>query len=129
MAKTDYRSIDEYISTFPPATQKKLQEMRRIISSAAPHAVEKISYQIPTFFLFGNVVHFAGYDRHIGFYPTPDGISRFKNDLKAYKSAKGSVQFPLDDPLPAETITNIVKFRVAENTRKAMERRRKAGRK
>jgi len=125
MAKTDYRSIDEYIGTFPPGTQKKLQEMRKIISSAAPHAVEKISYQIPTFFLFGNLVHFAGYERHIGFYPTPDGISRFKIELKPYKSAKGSVQFPLTEPLPAETIKNIVKFRVEENTRKAMERRRK----
>ena len=125
MAKTDYRSIDEYISAFPPGTQKKLEEMRRIISSASPHAVEKISYQIPTFFLFGNLVHFAGYERHIGFYPTPDGISRFKSELKSYKSAKGSVQFPLTEPLPVDTISSIVKFRVEENTRRALERKRK----
>jgi len=84
----------------------------------APDAVEKISYQMPTFYLNGNLVHFAAYSKHIGFYPTPSGIAQFKKDLSGYKHAKGSVQFPLDNALPIELITKIVEFRIKENLSK-----------
>ncbi|MEI6672809.1 MAG: DUF1801 domain-containing protein [bacterium] len=110
-----YKTIDEYINTFPKETQKKLQEIRKIIHHEAPNASEKISYQIPTFFLNGNLVHFAAYPKHIGFYPTSSGISAFKKELVKYKSAKGSVQFSIEEALPIELIRKIVKFRVKEN--------------
>jgi len=109
--------IDTYISTFTKQTQEKLNEIRNIIRSEAPDAQEKISYQIPTFFLNGNLVHFAAYPNHIGFYPTSSGIEAFKKDLSKYKYAKWSVQFPIDDPLPIELIRKIVEFRVKENTK------------
>jgi uncharacterized protein YdhG (YjbR/CyaY superfamily) len=111
--------IDQYISTFPNGIQKILEELRATIKSAAPEAEEKISYQIPTFALKGNLVHFAAYKNHIGFYPTPSGIQAFKNELSMYEGAKGSVQFPIDKPLPLELIRKIVKFRVAENLKNA----------
>jgi uncharacterized protein YdhG (YjbR/CyaY superfamily) len=110
-----YTSIDEYIASFPENTQKKLQEMRKIIHQEAPDASEKISYQMPTFILNKNLVHFAGYEKHIGFYPTPSGIKAFENEIAKYKYAKGSVQFPIDEKLPRELIRKIVKFRVKEN--------------
>ncbi|HVG09031.1 MAG TPA: DUF1801 domain-containing protein [Thermoanaerobaculia bacterium] len=110
------RSIDEYIEEFPPETRKVLEEMRALIKASAPGATEKISYAIPTFYLNGNLVHFAGYERHIGFYPGARGIEAFKEDLKSYKSAKGSVQFPLGQPLPTDLIRRIVELRVAENS-------------
>ena len=110
-------SVDQYIKRSPQQAQVKLDEMRRIIQAAAPDASEKISYQIPTYYLFGNLVHFAGYEKHIGFYPGANGISTFKEELKVFKNAKGSVQFPLEDPLPEELIKRIVKFRVEENTK------------
>ncbi|HEY3311800.1 MAG TPA: DUF1801 domain-containing protein [Anaerolineales bacterium] len=114
--KTDgFVSIDQYIATFPEATQKILQELRAVIKSAAPEAKEKISYQMPTFEFKGNLVHFAAHKNHIGFYPTPSGIDKFKTELSVYEGAKGSVQFPIDQPLPLELIGKIVKFRVAEN--------------
>ncbi len=116
-----YTSIDEYITSFPKQVQRKLTEMRRIIREQAPLAQEKISYQIPTFFLNGNLVHFAAFANHIGFYPTPGAISKFKSKLSKYESAKGSVQFPLEEPLPAELIRQIVRFRVGENTSKKMK--------
>lgn len=112
------KSIDGYITEFPPETRKVLEEMRALIKATAPGATEKISYAIPTFHLNGNLVHFAGYEKHIGFYPGASGIQAFKEDLKPYKSAKGSVQFPLDQPLPADLIRRIVEFRVKENTGK-----------
>jgi len=112
------KSIDEYIAEFPPETRKVLEELRALIKSLAPGATEKISYAIPTFHLNGNLVHFAGYDRHIGFYPGASGILAFKEDLKPYKSAKGSVQFPLGQPLPVDLIRRMVRFRVEENTGK-----------
>jgi uncharacterized protein YdhG (YjbR/CyaY superfamily) len=112
-------SIDEYIATFPEEIQKILQELRATIKAVAPEAEEKISYQIPTFFLKGNLVHFAAYKKHIGFYPTSSGIQAFKDELLVYKSAKGSVQFPIDKPLPLGLISRIVKFRVAENLERA----------
>jgi len=109
------KSIDEYISGFPPDIQKKLNELRMTIRKAAPEAEEKISYQMPTFALKGNLVHFAAFKNHIGFYPAPSGIERFSKALSVYKGAKGSVQFPVHDPLPLSLIDRIVRFRVKEN--------------
>ena len=110
------RSIDEYIAAFPPETQKVLEELRALIKEAAPDATETISYAIPTFDLNGHLVHFAGYERHIGFYPTGSGVEAFKEELKSYKSGKGSVQFPLGRSMPTDLIRRIVAFRVEENT-------------
>ena len=117
--KITYESIDDYISQFPPEVQVILETLRKVINESAPDAKEKISYQMPTFVLHGNLVHFAAYKNHIGFYPTPSGINAFKGELAEYKGAKGSVQFPLDKPLPYELINKIVQFRVAENIKKA----------
>lgn len=117
--KAGFQSIDEYISTFPADVQKRLQEIRAAIKSAAPNATEKISYQMPTFYLNGNLVHFAAFKNHIGFYPTPSGIASFAKELAKYEGAKGSVQFPLDAPLPLALIKRITKFRVGENLKKA----------
>jgi len=118
-SKITAESIDEYISQFSAEVQEILRTLRRVIKEAAPEAEEKISYQMPAFFLYGNLVYFAACKNHIGFYPTPSGINAFKNELSEYKGAKGSVQFPLKKPLPYELISEIVKFRVAENTEKA----------
>ncbi|WP_379138343.1 iron chaperone [Paenibacillus sp. sgz500958] len=115
MVGIKYESTDEYIRSFPEAIQMKLEEIRGVIKERAPQASEKISYSIPTFYLNGNLVHFAGYANHIGFYPGAAGISNFTEELSKYKSAKGSVQFPMDEPLPVELIQRIVDFRVAEN--------------
>ncbi len=123
--KFELNTVDDYIATFPNDIQKKLQEMRATIKETAPDAEEKISYQMPTFFLKGNLVHFAAFKNHIGFYPVPTGIEKFKKELSAYKTSKGAVQFPLDKPLPLNLIRKIVKFRVAENITKAEERARK----
>lgn len=114
-----FQTIDAYIATFPADVQKTLQELRAVIKAAAPEATEKISYQMPTFFLQGNLVHFAAYKNHIGFYPAPRGIEAFQEELSRYKGAKGSVQFPIDQPLPLELISRIVKFRRLENLEKA----------
>lgn len=111
-------SIDQYIQKFPKEIQTILSAMRSTIQRAAPQAIEKISYQIPTFFLNGNLVHFAALKNHIGFYPTPSGITAFADELKGYKQAKGSIQFPIDKPLPHELIRRIVEFRVMENLKK-----------
>jgi uncharacterized protein YdhG (YjbR/CyaY superfamily) len=108
-------SIDNYIAQFQPDVQTLLTQMRQTIQKAAPGATEAISYQIPTFKLNGNLVHFAGFKRHIGFYPGAAGIAAFQDDLAGYKSAKGSVQFPLDKALPLALVSKIVKFRVAQN--------------
>ena len=118
-------NIDEYIAGFPKDVQDILQKIRGIIKKAAPDAEEAIKYQIPTFVLNGNLVHFAAFQKHIGFYPTPSGIDQFKDELSVYKSAKGSVQFPLDAPVPFDLITKIVKFRVKETREKATSRSRK----
>jgi uncharacterized protein YdhG (YjbR/CyaY superfamily) len=117
-------SIDEYIAEFPSETQKVLEELRALIKASAPDATETISYAIPTFDLNGHLVHFAGYERHVGFYPTGSGVEAFKDELKPYKSGKGSVQFPLGRPLPTDLIRRIVGFRVEENAGKASARRR-----
>lgn len=111
--------MDEYILRFPPEVQAILEKLRKIIKESAPDAEEKMSYQMPTFALHGNLVHFAAYKNHIGFYPTPSGIDAFKEELSGYKGAKGSVQFPIEEPLPYELISKIVKFRVTENINRA----------
>jgi uncharacterized protein YdhG (YjbR/CyaY superfamily) len=119
-SRSTAQSIDEYIAEFPPETQKVLEELRALIKASAPGATETISYAIPTLDLNGrHLVHFAGYARHVGLYPAPSGLEVFQEELKPYKSGKGSVQFPLDRPLPTDLIRRIVEFRVAENTGKA----------
>jgi uncharacterized protein YdhG (YjbR/CyaY superfamily) len=115
-------SIDEYVAGFPPETQIVLQEVRALIKASAPEATETISYAMPTFDLHGHhLVHFAGYEKHIGFYPVPSGIEAFTEELKSYKRGKGSVQFPLGQPLPTDLIRRIVEFRVAETTGKGSD--------
>jgi uncharacterized protein YdhG (YjbR/CyaY superfamily) len=113
------QSIDEYILQFPPQVQEILKTIRNVIKEAAPDAVEKISYQMPTFALHGNLVHFAAYKNHIGFYPSSSGIAAFKHKLSEYQSSKGAVQFPIGKPLPYELVSEIVKFRVVENLARA----------
>jgi uncharacterized protein YdhG (YjbR/CyaY superfamily) len=113
------QNIDEYIAGFPAEVQVKLNKIRETIKKAAPGAKEKISYQMPTFDLNGNLVHFAAYPNHLGFYPAPSGINAFKNELAGFKSSKGAIQFPLDKPLPLDLISNIVSFRVKENLEKS----------
>jgi uncharacterized protein YdhG (YjbR/CyaY superfamily) len=112
-------SIDEYIAKFPSDIQILLNQMRVTIRNAAPDASEKISYQMPTFFLKGNLVHFAALKNHIGFYPAPSAIIAFRKELTRYISSKGAVQFPLDEPLPLDLVTKMVTFRVKENLSKA----------
>ena len=109
------KNIDDYIAGFPSEIRELLERIRTTIRQAAPDAQETISYQIPTFTQNGNLVHFAAFKRHIGFYPTSTGIEKFKEELSAYKGAKGSVQFPLDKAIPYDLISKIVTFRVKEN--------------
>lgn len=113
------RDIDEYIASCPEEVRDVLERVRSTIRKAAPDAEETIRYQIPTFALQGNLVHFAAHQRHIGFYPTPSGIERFRKELAQYEGAKGSVRFPLDAPIPFALITRIVRFRVQENLGRA----------
>ena len=117
-------SIDEYIAAAPPEVRSILEKIRRTIQKAAPAAEEKISYQIPTFTLKGNLVHFAAYKHHIGFYPAPMGIEEIKRELSAYEGGKGSVRFPLDKPIPFGLISRIVKARVRENQERADEKKK-----
>jgi len=118
-----FQTIDEYIGAFPEDVQRILNELRQTIKEAAPEAHETINYQIPTFTLNGNLVHFAAFEKHIGFYPTPSGIEAFKQELSRYKRAKGSVQFPIDEPLPLPLIRRIVEYRVKENLEKKQKRK------
>lgn len=111
-------TIDEYIAGFPKEIQAKLQQMRATIRAAAPEATEAISYQMPTYRLNGNLVHFAAFKNHIGFYPTPEGIDMFEQELSKYKGAKGSVQFPINEPLPLDLVRRIVEYRVEQNQAK-----------
>lgn len=120
--KVTPQSINEYISQFPLEIQEILVKLRQVIKEAAPQAEEKISWQMPTFVLHGNLVHFAAHKNHIGFYPSPSGIENFKNELSEYKASKGAIQFPIKKPMPYELISKIVKFRVAENMQKAEEK-------
>jgi uncharacterized protein YdhG (YjbR/CyaY superfamily) len=120
-------NIDEYISSFPEEVQKLLNDIRSTIRKAAPDATESISYAIPTFKLNGsNLVHFAAFKEHIGFYATPTGHEAFEKKLSKYKQGKGSVQFPLDEPMPHDLIKKIVKFRVEQELEKQKARSKKA---
>jgi uncharacterized protein YdhG (YjbR/CyaY superfamily) len=119
MQTTKPKDIDEYIAGFPENTQKLLDQLRAVIKKTAPDAEEVISYQMPAYKYHGMLVFFAAYKNHIGFYPTASGIEKFKKELVAYKGAKGSVQFPLNQPLPVKLITKIVEFRVKQNLAKA----------
>lgn len=116
--KTRYATIDEYIDTFPADVQVILAKIRQTIQKAAPAAIEAIAYQMPTFKLNGNLVHFAAYEKHIGFYPNPSAIEAFKEEFSPYKSSKGAVQFPLDKPIPLSLIKKVVAFRVKESAAK-----------
>ncbi|MHB8106365.1 MAG: iron chaperone [Candidatus Cryosericum sp.] len=127
--KSALDSIDAYIAQFPDEVQERLRTLRKIIRDAAPEAEEKISYRMPTFVLHGNLVYFAAFKNHIGLYPAPSGVDAFMPELSAYRSGKGSIQFPMDKPLPSELISRIVKFRVAENTKRADERLKNKARK
>ncbi len=118
-------SIDSYISEFPKEVQAILQQVRNAVKQAAPEAEEAIKYGIPTFLLNGNLVHFGAFKNHIGFYPTPSGIEEFKEELSKFKGAKGSVQFPIDEPMPVDLIKRIVKFRINKNTTKKSHRKSK----
>ncbi len=122
--RVTYPNMDEYIASFPIETQNILEKIRATIRQAAPDALETINYAMPTFTLKGNLVHFAAYKSHIGFYPAPSGIEKFKDEVSEYKWAKGSVQFPLDKPIPYELIRRIVIFRVKENLEKAENKRK-----
>lgn len=113
-----FTTIDEYIAGFPAEIQQKLHEMRRVIHETAPEATEKISYQMPTFFLNGNLVHFAAFKNHIGFYPAPTGLDAFKEEISKYPNSKGAVQFPLDRPVPFDLVRRIVEYRREENLKK-----------
>ncbi|MBF4509446.1 MAG: DUF1801 domain-containing protein [Aeromicrobium sp.] len=115
--RSEASPIDEYIAGFPEDVRRVLEELRALVRDAVPEAVETISYAIPTFDLNGtHLVHFGGFRKHVGFYPIPSGMEAFANELKPYKKGKGSVQFPLGEPLPADLIRRIVAFRVAEIT-------------
>jgi uncharacterized protein YdhG (YjbR/CyaY superfamily) len=118
-SKNQFKTMDEYIKTFPNDVQNILEERRQTIRKAAPGAVEAISYQMPTFKLNGkNLVHFAAFKNHIGFYPIPSGIEVFKKELSSYKQGKGSVQFPMDKPIPYDLVKKIVIYRAKENLEK-----------
>jgi uncharacterized protein YdhG (YjbR/CyaY superfamily) len=118
-----FETIDEYIQTFPKDTQKILEQVRQTIKEAAPDAEEAISYQIPTFKLNGNLVHFAAFKNHIGFYPAPSGQKAFEKELSAYKSGKGSIQFPIHKPMPLALIKKIVKYRVKESNNSLIKKK------
>jgi len=117
-------SIDQYIAAFPETVQDALVKIRRIIKEIAPTAIEKIAYGIPTFWMNGNLVHFAGYQSHVGFYPTPSGIQAFREELSKYETSKGTVRFPIDKPIPFSLIKKIVKYRVAESKRNSGKSKR-----
>jgi uncharacterized protein YdhG (YjbR/CyaY superfamily) len=122
--RSSAKTVDEYIAGFPDQTRAVLQEMRAVITAAAPDATETMSYAIPTFDLNGrHLVHFAGYEGHVGFYPAPSGIAAFKDELTPFKTAKGSVQFPLDRPLPEDLIRRMVAFRLEEEASRLRGRR------
>lgn len=118
-------NFEQYFAAFPRATQKILQQVRETIQKAAPQATEKISYAMPTFFLHGNLVHFAAYTNHIGFYALPSGNEAYQKEISKYKSGKGSIQFPIGEPMPLDLIVKIVKFRVEENLAKAESKKKK----
>ena len=116
--QAEYETIDEYVALYPTTTRKRLNALRQLIKKLVPDAVEKIAYRMPTFYLNGNLVHFAAHAEHIGFYPTPSGVVRFERELSKYKTSKGAIQFPLDEPMPIELVKKIVQFRAKENRSK-----------
>jgi uncharacterized protein YdhG (YjbR/CyaY superfamily) len=120
--KKTLNEIDTYISSFPLVTQKRLTEIRLLIKQAAPAAEEIISYQMPAYKLQGVLVYFAGYKNHIGFYPTASGIKQFQLEIVAYKHSKGAVQFPINEPIPADLVARIVAFRIKENELKLLNK-------
>ncbi|MGZ5502583.1 MAG: iron chaperone [Halobacteriota archaeon] len=124
-SRRQFKNIDDYIATFPKNVQHTLRELRSVIKESAPEAEETISYGMPTFKLNGNLVHFAAYEKHIGFYPTPSAILAFKEKLSIYKQSKGAVQFPIDGPIPLDIVREIVRFRIKENLTKGVRRRKK----
>ncbi|WP_374685690.1 iron chaperone [Promineifilum sp.] len=119
------KTIDEYIAGFSPDVQAILQQIRATIREEAPEARETIKYQMPTFVLNGNLVYFAAFKKHIGFYPTPTGTEHFQKEISGYKAGKGSIQFPLSEPMPFELIREIVRFRVEESREAAEAKKRK----
>lgn len=118
-------SIDQYISEAPQEIQQKLRELRTVIKAEVPEAEERIAYGMPTFSQEGNLVHFAAFKNHIGFFPAPSGIENFKDELAKYKTSKGTVQFPLDEEMPMDLVREIVRFRLKENLSKAAAKRKK----
>jgi len=125
MKDLETSSIDDYIAGFPTDLQMILQKVRQTIREAAPDAKEKIAYGIPTFTLEGNLVHFAAFKQHIGFYPDPRGIDEFINKLAQYRSGKGTIQFPLNEPIPYDLIREVTLWRVSDNLRRAAEKKKK----
>lgn len=123
--KLPYSTIDEYIAQYPADVQERMQALRKCIREAAPEATEKISWAMPTFYLYGNLFHFAAAKHHIGIYPGASGVETFLPELTEYKSSKGAIQLPLDKPIPFELVTRIVKFRVAENIAAAEAKKKK----
>ena len=111
--------IDDYIASFPEEVRQKLSKLRQVIKEEAPDAEEKISYQMPTFVQNGNLVHFATFKNHIGFYPAPSGIERYQHELSRYKTSKGAIQFPLNEEIPFDLVREIVRFRLKENLEKS----------
>jgi uncharacterized protein YdhG (YjbR/CyaY superfamily) len=119
------KTIDEYIAGFPPDVQAILQKIRATIHDAAPDADEAISYRMPTFKLEGNLVHFAAFKDHVGFFPTSSGVANFEDELSAYDTSKGTIRFPLGEPIPYDLIARIVKFRVKENLERAEAKKKR----
>jgi uncharacterized protein YdhG (YjbR/CyaY superfamily) len=118
-------TIDEYIETFEPKIQKTLTEIRNFIKKEVPEAIEKISYGMPTFYLNGNLIHFAAFKVHYGFFPSPSGIDAFEVELAPYRTGKGTLCFPFDKPLPWDIIRKVVQFRVRENLNKVRNKKKK----
>lgn len=116
--KKEFETIDKYIVLFPPEIQDRLRKLRQAIREEAPDAEETISYRIPTFRLNGNLVHFAAFKDHVSFFPTSSGVEAFRQELSGYKISKGTIQFPLDEPMPLDLVRKIVRFRVRENLEK-----------
>lgn len=123
--KQTAQTIDEYIAGYPPEVQKRLEAIRAAVREIAPEAQEAIKYGLPTFVLYGNLVHFGAFKHHIGFYPTPSGLEQFDEQMAQYKRSKGAAQFPLDQPLPLDLIRRITAYRVQENEAKAAANKKK----
>jgi uncharacterized protein YdhG (YjbR/CyaY superfamily) len=125
MTPTEFKNVDEYIAAFPVETRVMLEELRGTILETAPEAVEVISYKMPAYQFHGMLVYFAGYAKHIGFYPGAAVVEHFKDEISKYKWAKGSVQFPLNQPIPADFVRRVVQFRMAQNIEKAASKKSK----